>query len=423
MTGKTGNAVLADRMNAAGLMQHELAARLNEHIERLTGRPGTIQDRHIRNYLTGRTRWPHSRQRQALEEEFGCTAEELGFVPRQSSSSAAVRATPEDSVERRAFTTRAAVVAAGVVLPAARNSIGFSDVRRIDQALDALYQEENKLGGTSRIEAQFLGWMNHSLSLLNSGRASARVRALLYATAANAASTAAWAALDSHHQQRAAQHLERAVTLAGLSGDPEAVHRAWNNVAMLAGQRGRPIEALHAAQAARDSGMARRDPLYASHAHVRIALSHARIRDKQPALRALGHAEDALARTDPAHRPTWLAYYDRAELHGLAGIVHQRLGRPEEAEARTHQALARLSPELTRNRVYYTAQLALAQLDQGDIEAACATADRALTTAGTAPGSHRISSLLDDFRRRLATHPSPLAREWLRHTAEKETAE
>lgn len=422
MTRKTGNVLLAARMSAAGLKQHELASRLNEHIESLTGRPGSLQDRHIRNYLTGTTRWPHARQRIALEREFGCSAEELGFVPRQRTGPPdGIRAmTPGNPVERRDFTQRAAVMAATVVLPPGRTTVGISDVRRVGQALASLYRQECRVGGTARIEAQLLTWMRHALSLLDSGRASARVRSMLYAAAANAASTAGWAAFDSRNQQRAAHHLDRAVTLAGLSGDADAMHRVWNNVAMLAGQRGGLIESLHASQAVRDAGMARRDPLYASQAHVRIALSHSRLRDKRSALRALGHAEDALARADLSHRPTWLAFYDHAELHGLAGIVHHRLGQPEPAEARLHQALALLSPGFTRNRVYYTAQLALAQLGQHDVEAACATADRALATAGTAPGSRRIGSLLDDFRSRLAAHPAPHAQDWLQRTA-KET--
>ncbi|MEE1741685.1 hypothetical protein [Streptomyces sp. BE147] len=420
MTRKTGNVLLAARMSAAGLKQHELASRLNEHIESLTGQPGSLQDRHIRNYLTGTTRWPHARQRIALEKEFGCTAEELGFIPRQrtgSPASGAPGSATGDPVVRRDFNQRAAVMAATVVLPPGRTTVGIADVKRVGQAFAALYRQESRVGGTSRIEAQFLHWMRHALSLLESGRASSRVRSMLYAAASNAASTAAWAALDSRNQQRAAQYLDRAVTLAGLSGDGESMHRVWNNVAILAGQRGSLIEALHAAQAVRDAGMARRDPLYASQAHARIALSHARLRDKQSALRALGHAEDALARADMGRRPTWLSFYDQAELHGLAGIVHYRLGRAEPAEARIHQALAQLDPGLTRNRVYYTAQLALAQLGQQDVEAACASADRALATAGTAPGSVRIGHLLDGFRQRLAAHPAPLAQEWLQRTA------
>lgn len=69
-------------MEGAGLGQGELADRLNQRIEDLTGKPGALSDRHIRHWLTGKTRWPQMRQRIVLEEEFGVSVEELGFSPR-----------------------------------------------------------------------------------------------------------------------------------------------------------------------------------------------------------------------------------------------------------------------------------------------------------------------------------------------------
>jgi hypothetical protein len=79
------NMLLAERMAAAGLKQQELADALNERIEGFTGKVGTVTDRHVRNWLTGRTRSPHARQRRALEEEFGCPAEELASIRQRDS--------------------------------------------------------------------------------------------------------------------------------------------------------------------------------------------------------------------------------------------------------------------------------------------------------------------------------------------------
>ncbi|MGW0557312.1 hypothetical protein ACWDZ6_24570 [Streptomyces sp. NPDC002926] len=52
----TGNVLLAARMAAAGLQQQELADALNRRIEEFTGRLGTVSDRQVRNWLTGKTR-------------------------------------------------------------------------------------------------------------------------------------------------------------------------------------------------------------------------------------------------------------------------------------------------------------------------------------------------------------------------------
>ena len=87
-----------------------------------------------------------------------------------------------------------------------------------------------------------------------------------------------------------------------------------------------------------------------------------------------------------------MRFYDQAELSGLAGLTHYRLGQPDKAEACLHQALTRLRPELRRNRSYYTSYLALAQLGQGEIEQACHTA-----TAISTQATGRAWALLGEF--------------------------
>jgi len=88
--------------------------------------------------------------------------------------------------------------------------------------------------------------------------------------------------------------------------------------------------------------------------------------------------------------------YDQAELSGLAGLTHYRLGQVAKAEAHLHQALTRLRPDLRRNRVYYTGYLALAQLGQGEVEQACHTA-----TAISVQAAGRARVVLSEFTRKL----------------------
>ncbi|MFJ8468828.1 helix-turn-helix domain-containing protein [Streptomyces swartbergensis] len=61
-----GNAGLISAMREAGFKQAELAEAVNEYL-RLHGHEGTVSDRTVRNWLTGKSRWPHPRQREALE--------------------------------------------------------------------------------------------------------------------------------------------------------------------------------------------------------------------------------------------------------------------------------------------------------------------------------------------------------------------
>ncbi|WP_206325807.1 MULTISPECIES: hypothetical protein [unclassified Streptomyces] len=91
------------------------------------------------------------------------------------------------------------------------------------------------------------------------------------------------------------------------------------------------------------------------------------------------------------------------------------LGHPAQAEAASHRALAALPPSYRHNRAHTTAQLALAQLHQGDIEQACATSGEVFRIMDGAPLSGRIRQLLGDFQRDLIAHaPSArLAHEWM----------
>ncbi|BFO18162.1 hypothetical protein SHKM778_45500 [Streptomyces sp. KM77-8] len=109
-----GNESLNSAMRESGLTQAELADKVNAHLIR-AGHEGTVGDRTIRNWLTGKTGWPHPRQRAALEAVFGCTAGELGFSPparRRHTSN------PEENpVRRRNFLTVAGGTTAAVMFP------------------------------------------------------------------------------------------------------------------------------------------------------------------------------------------------------------------------------------------------------------------------------------------------------------------
>ncbi|MFB1048966.1 hypothetical protein [Streptomyces chrestomyceticus] len=205
-----------------------------------------------------------------------------------------------------------------------------------------------------------------------------------------------------------------------MAHDADAELRAGHNLSILATQQDRHSDALATAEAARTSRAAARDPLYASLARACTASCHARTGNRQAVLRSLGYAERSFTPADPdIWRPGWLRFFNAAELHGLAGVFHQRLGQYDLAEYRALHALAQLHSDRVRNRAYYTATLALSQAAQRNIEQACATAGQALALAGPAPASARIRTLLGQFRTRLsalAPYESAAA-DWLHRPA------
>jgi len=422
---RSRNQALADWMDHHQVTAAELAELVNDAMDQLTGRRGNVSERTVFRWLSGENRWPQDRQRLALENVTGRPATRLGFVPR-GRNPAPAPVLQEDPVHRRAFITATTGTALAVAAPnvnaaprsAARPTVGLADVQRLRNRLAELYEQDDKNGGGFDLEEQANQEVKRTLGLQQNGSATGRVRSRLYALGAAFTATAMWAAVDSGRLSDAQRYMEQAVTLAGLSGDGQVQHQTWRYAAMLADQQGRHADAIAAAEAAMVTAAHRRDPLYASLSHARLALATASAGDHTRALRALDRATSAYGRanlTEP--RPASMGFYTPGELHGLTGITHYRLGRAGEAEYYAHQCLSALHPDQRRNRAYYTAKAALAQLSQGDLEQATVTAAAVMPPPGTA-STGRVPRLLGTFTSALNMKApgAALTREWNERT-------
>jgi transcriptional regulator with XRE-family HTH domain len=403
------NVILKGRIDELGLTQEEFAARMNGALAEITGRLGDVSDRTVRNLLSGRTTRPIGRTCAALEKVFGCPVEDLGFKPKSSA------ALPEDPVQRRKFMTSAAGTAAAAVVPLAiSNRVGQSDIARLQAKFIAIINQDHKYGGRVSIETHASALAGEALSLLQRGPTSQRVRNNLYASAASFTSSAMWAAIDGRRFNEAQRLLDRASTLAAMSGDVTIQFRIWSHAGSLHRHLGRPIDALAANDVARGLPIARRDPLFASLGHARHAAILGLTQDAVAVERAIGQAQAAYSRADlDDERPTWMmAFFGQGEIESLALTAHLALGNFERAEAHAHRCLALLKPHMVRSRAITTARLANAQLGQGDLGPAVETATSAKT-------SHpRVARMLDEFGNKLRTTAphSAAARSWNEYT-------
>ncbi|MFG2132230.1 XRE family transcriptional regulator [Streptomyces sp. NPDC048751] len=409
-----GNASLNSAMREAGFKQGESAEAVNEYL-RLHGYDGTVSDRTVRNWLTGKTHWPHPRQREALEAVFGCTAEALGFSP---PTAGPPDSEPESPVRRRNFLTATTGTAAAVVVTpivdSRPTSVGTSDVIRLRSGLDALMALDAARGGHEGLERAALAGADEALEKVGLA-ASQRIRQRLFSVAANYIATAAWAAIDGHQLDRAQTRLDRALYLAGMAKDPVAQMRVWNSYAMLARQRDQHTEAVDAGYAAQATVIARRDPFYGSLAHARTAVAHANVGDRQAAIRSLGYAHEALEKAPPDEpRPSWVSFYGVAELTAIKAIVWGRIGDAARSEAASHQALSAIPRHFRRNRALATTRLALAQVHQREVEQATTAAASVFELMSGNPIPGRLRSLLGDFYRDLITlvPDARVAQEW-----------
>lgn len=400
-------------MRERGLTQVELADAVNARLIR-EGHEGTVSDRTVRNWVTGKTRWPHPRQREALEAVLGRTAGDLGFSPPARTRRPASE--PESPVDRRNFLTSSVGATAAVVVPlvGAPPRVGTSDVIRLRGGLDALMELDRSRGGHEGLERAALAGATDALSKQKLG-ATQRIRQRLFSVAADYTATAAWSAIDARQMDRASQLLGRALYLAGMAKDSVAEMRVWNSYAMLAHHRDEYTEAVDAAYAAQGTAIAGRQPFFASLAHARAAIGHSNLGDRQAALRSLGHAQETLGKAEEAEPlPSWIAFYGPAELMAMTAIVRDRIGDSAESEAASHQALRTIPKQFRRNRALATARLALAQLHQRDIDQACSTAATVFTVMAGHPIPGRMRSLLGDYYRDLITlaPDASIAREW-----------
>ncbi|GAA2832812.1 XRE family transcriptional regulator [Kitasatospora aburaviensis] len=376
----------------------ELAREVNSEIEILTGRPGTVSERTVHNWLTGATRWPPAKIRLAIEVVLGRSPEELGFVPTNRT-----RTTPEEEVRRRDFITAAGgtALAAATTNTASRpRRIGTADIERLQFRFAEVIASDHRLGGRPSIESHAASLVEEVVALEEHSTATQRIRSALYACAASFASSAMWAAIDGRRFDAALQHHQKAAHLAAMSGDSGIQFRIWSHAGSLYRHLGRPGDALAANDVARTLPIARRDPLFASLGHARHAAIHGLTGDTNAVRRSLGHAQDALDRaTAGAPRPVWItAFYDQAELDSLALAAHLSAGNWEDAEAHAHRSLAGRRESMQRSRAITTVRLAHAQLGQGDFEHAVSTAMAIPTEVS---GHPRVTGMLTAFGTRL----------------------
>jgi transcriptional regulator with XRE-family HTH domain len=408
-----GNEVLRSRMDEAGLTQTELAEVLNADL-RTAGYQGSVSDRTVRNWLTGKTRWPHQRQRAALEAVFRCSASDLGFAPRRTAARPAAQEVP---VLRRSFISASAGAILAATAPAgygARPRVGLSDVQRLYSKFAMVIASDHRYGGKLTIESQASALAGEALAMQSRGTAGQRIRAALYGCAASFTSSAMWAAIDGRRFDAAQRHFQRAASLATMSGDPTIQFRIWSHAGSMYRHLGRPTDALAANDVARQLSVARRDPLFGSLGHARHAAIQGLTGNSRAVLQSLSHAQEAMDRADPdEERPIWLtAFYDQAELDGLGVTAHLALGNYVEAESRAHRSLGGLRPGMQRTQAITTARLALAQLGQGDLEPAMRTAmDIPLEASSQHP---RVATMLDHFGNalRVAAPSSPQQQLW-----------
>jgi tetratricopeptide (TPR) repeat protein len=287
----------------------------------------------------------------------------------------------------------------------------MTNVDELREQLASLHALDDRYGGGA-VDDYAVKSARSIYAAFESHRMSERIERALHSVAGTYISTAGWFAYDAGDHVTAGHRFDRALRSALVSRDSMLQAQTWNYMSLHAARVGRPAEALAIAKAGLSSTLARRQPKVAALFHTRVALRLAKRGERGAAERSLAHAFNALDRDDGRASPPWLAFLDAAELTGLSALARLYLGQYRLAEADARESLSLLEGPYARNRLYYTVQLAQAQLGTRQIEQACSTAHEALDLASDTRSSRSLNDL-GEFRSRLAVWNTPEARDWM----------
>jgi hypothetical protein len=303
-----------------------------------------------------------------------------GRVPRQA---VAARALPDNAVDA----TAAAVVDGPVIEWLEAGVLGL---RKLD----------DRLGGAAvrhRVEAD----LRMVRGLLHRGQHERAQAPRLLRVAADLAQLGGWAATDTGRHGAAQRHYLTGLRLAHSAGDRSLAVALWGGLALHAVIAGQPRDAVAAAEAGvRAAGGA--PPAVRALAASRLSRAHAAVGADGPARRAIAEAERQLDVAEKEPGPSWLYWFDAAELAAQSGQSLLDLGHAHEAGPLLERALARQGASYVRDRCLYSARAATARALIGDPEGARGLGREAARLSRYC-GSPRIADALDALKLRLDT--------------------
>ncbi|WP_329020877.1 MFS transporter [Streptomyces sp. NBC_00690] len=311
--------------------------------------------------------------------------------------------TPADpSVERLPGTT-AGAAAGGVEVPledpVAR--VGHSDVAKLREAAQDARRWDSKYGGGDWRSSMVPECLRVDAAPLLLGSYSDEVGRALFGATAELTRLAGWMAFDTGQQEAAQRYYIQALRLARAAADVPLGGYVLASMSLQSIYRGFADEGVDLAQAAleRNRGLATARTM--SFFRLVEARAHAKANDAAAAGAALKAAEGWLERSrDGDPDPSWLGFYSYDRFCADAAECYRDLKAPRQVRRFTEQALSRPTEEYVRSHGLRLVVSAVAELESGNLDAACAAGTRAVEVAGRI-SSARTTEYVRDLLHRL----------------------
>ncbi|GGY47776.1 MFS transporter [Streptomyces tanashiensis] len=308
--------------------------------------------------------------------------------------------TPADpSVEREAPRPG---VGAGLTASAPEHTrVGHSDVAKLREAAEDARRWDSKYGGGDWRSSMVPECLRVDAAPLLLGSYSDEVGRNLFGATAELTRLAGWMAFDTGQQEAAQRYYIQALRLARAAADVPLGGYVLASMSLQATYRGFADEGVDLAQAAleRNRGLATARTM--SFFRLVEARAHAKAGDGVAAAAALKSAEGWLERSREGDAdPTWLGFYSYDRFCADAAECYRDLRMPREVRRFTEQALSRPTEEFVRSHGLRLVVSAVAELESGNLDAACAAGTRAVEVAGRI-SSARTTEYVRDLLHRL----------------------
>ncbi|WP_405480061.1 MFS transporter [Streptomyces sp. NBC_00009] len=279
--------------------------------------------------------------------------------------------------------------------------VGHSDVQKLREAAEDARRWDSKYGGGDWRSSMVPECLRVEAAPLLLGAYSDDVGRALFGASAELTRLAGWMAFDTGQQEAAQRYYIQALRLARAAADVPLGGYVLASMSLQATYRGFGDEGVDLAQAAleRNRGLATARTM--SFFRLVEARAHARAGDAHAAGAALRAAEGWLERArDGDHDPSWLGFYSYDRLAADAAECYRDLKAPLQVRRFTEQALSKPTEEFVRSHGLRLVVSAVAELESGNLDAACEQGTRALEVAGRI-SSARTTEYVKDLLHRL----------------------
>ncbi|MEV7690083.1 MFS transporter [Streptomyces bungoensis] len=279
--------------------------------------------------------------------------------------------------------------------------VGHSDVQKLREAAEDARRWDSKYGGGDWRSSMVPECLRVEAAPLLLASYSDEVGRALFGATAELTRLAGWMAFDTGQQEAAQRYYIQALRLARAAADVPLGGYVLASMSLQATYRGFGDEGVDLAQAAleRNRGLATARTM--SFFRLVEARAHARASDAQAAGAALKAAEGWLERArDGDNDPSWLGFYGYDRFAADAAECYRDLKAPRQVRRFTEQALSKPTEEFVRSHGLRLVVSAVAELESGNLDAACEQGVRAVEVAGRI-SSARTTEYVKDLLHRL----------------------